>query len=62
MNKSKMIAHLNALGQQLDNLPSEIVETIADTGKVPTDYTAEEALKRLAIEVRFNRLQDKLYR
>ena len=63
MSKSResLIKLLNQLHEQLDNLPQEIVDRLAN-GNPPGDkYETGEVIQCLAIEVQYLRLHNKLY-
>ena len=63
MSKSReaLIKLLNQLHEQLDNLPPEIVDRLANGNPPDGKYDTGEVIKRLAIEVRYLRLHNKLY-
>ena len=63
MSKSReaLIKRLNQLHEQLDNLPPEIVDRLADGNPPDGKYETGEVIQRLAIEVRYLRLHNKLY-
>ena len=63
MSKSReaLIKRLNQLHEQLDNLPPEIVDRLANGNPPGGKYETGEVIQRLAIEVRYLRLYNKLY-
>lgn len=63
MSKSReaLIKRLNQLHEQLDNLPPEIVDRLANGNQPGGKYETGEVIQRLAIEVRYMRLHNKLY-
>ena len=63
MSKSResLIKQLNKLHEQLDNLPPEIVDRLANGNPPGGEYETGEVIKRLAIEVLYLRLHNKLY-
>lgn len=63
MSKSResLIKQLNQLHEKLDNLPPEIVDRLANGNQPDGKYETGEVIKRLAIEVRYMRLHNKLY-
>ena len=63
MSKSReaLIKRLNQLHEQLDNLPPEIVDRHANGNPPGGEYETGEVIKRLAIEVRYMHLHNKLY-
>lgn len=60
-SREQMLKRLNKYADYLDNMPGNAVETMADTGELPNGYEIKEAIRRLAMEVRYRRLHDKLY-
>ena len=60
-NQEELIKQLNKLHEQLDNLPPEIVDRLANGNPPGGKYETGEVIQRLAIEVRYMRLHNKLY-
>lgn len=60
-SREQYIKRLNKLHEELDNLSSEVVEALAEGAPPPKPYDAEEVITRLAKEVRYERLNKKLY-
>ena len=63
MSKSReaLIKRLNQLHEQLDNLPPEIVDRLANGNPPGGKYGTGEVIQRLAIDVRYMRINNKLY-
>lgn len=60
-DRKKLIERLNRLSDRLDNLPLDVVHNLSDGAGPPEPYDCEEVIKRLAIEVSYLRLRDKIY-
>ena len=63
MSKSReaLIKLLNQLHEQLDNLPQEIVDRLANCNPPGGKYETGEVIQHLAIDVRYLRINNKLY-